>query len=253
MLTIGVDIGSVGTKAVLFDGDIVDRHLEPTGWNPSEAGHRAMESLLKRNSLSPGRIDRVVSTGYGRKSFAEVDKAVTEITCHARGAHFMDPEIRTVLDIGGQDSKVILLDDQGRVLDFMMNDKCAAGTGRFLQVMATLLEYSIEEFGAVDPDGEMQKISSMCTVFAESEVVSHLAKGISKDAVALGLLESVAVRASSMLGRLGIKPVVGFTGGVSRCPSLVSLLEGQLNCDVRTYGDSHYAGALGSALIASEL
>lgn len=253
MLTVGVDIGSVGTKAVLFDGEIVDRQLEPTGWNPSEAGRKTVNFLLRRNSLSVDEVDSIVATGYGRKTFKGADKTVTEITCHARGAHFLDRQVRTVLDIGGQDSKVVLLDDRGNVKDFMMNDKCAAGTGRFLQVMATLLEYSITEFGTVDVDGEIQKISSMCTVFAESEVVSDLARGIDKEAVALGLLDAVAVRASSMLGRVGMEPVVAFTGGVSRCASLVTILGRKLDCEVRTYEDSQYAGALGASLIGSEL
>ncbi len=253
MFAIGVDMGSVGTKAVLFDGTVVDRHLEPTGWSPSDAGLRSMELLLDRNGLKRDEV-AVVATGYGRKSLQQMaDKSITEITCHAKGAHFMDRDVRTVLDIGGQDSKVIRLDDQGGVADFMMNDKCAAGTGRFLQVMANLLEYPIGEFGSISVDGEVQKISSMCTVFAESEVVSHLARGVSKEAVALGLLDSVSVRASSMLGRIGVAPCLAFTGGVSRCSSLVSMLSRQLSEEVRTYDDSQYAGAIGAAIFAHDM
>ncbi|MDD4835873.1 MAG: acyl-CoA dehydratase activase [Dethiosulfovibrio sp.] len=253
MIAIGIDMGSVGTKTVFFDGKVVDSHLEPTGWNPAEAGRKSVEYLLDKNNITKSQIGPIVATGYGRKSLAIAEKSVTEITCHARGAYFLDNQIRTILDIGGQDSKVIRLDQSGNVVDFMMNDKCAAGTGRFLQVMANLLEYSIEELGAIPIEGEIQSISSMCTVFAESEVVSHLAKGVRKEAVALGLLDSVAVRASSMLARIGIAPGLAFTGGVSRCSSLVSMIHAHTGQNVKTYPQSQFAGALGAALISHDM
>lgn len=251
MVTLGIDIGSVGTKAVLFDSGIVDCCLEPTGWSPSEAGRRAFRKVLERNSLPESRVDRVITTGYGRKALEISDKAVTEITCHAVGAHFLDHRVRTVLDIGGQDSKVISLDESGNVSDFVMNDKCAAGTGRFLQVMATLLEYELSELGSAPDDVEPQKISSMCTVFAESEVIGLLAKGADKKSVARGLLESVAGRAVSMLGKVGIRPVIAFTGGVSRCTSLVPIIERRLGLSVRTFHRSQFAGAIGAAIIGT--
>lgn len=253
MIAIGIDMGSVGTKTVFFDGKVVDSHLEPTGWNPAEAGRKSVEYLLDKNNITKSQIGPIVATGYGRKSLAIAEKSVTEITCHAKGAYFLDSHIRTILDIGGQDSKVIRLDQSGNVVDFMMNDKCAAGTGRFLQVMANLLEYSIEELGSIPIEGDIQSISSMCTVFAESEVVSHLAKGVSKEAVALGLLDSVAVRASSMLARIGVTPGLAFTGGVSRCSSLVSMIRSHTGQDVKTYPQSQFAGALGAALISHDM
>jgi predicted CoA-substrate-specific enzyme activase len=251
MVTVGIDIGSVGTKAVLFDSAIVDYCLEPTGWSPSEAGRRVFEKILDNNALLESEVDRVITTGYGRKALEISDRAVTEITCHAVGAHFLDPRVRTVLDIGGQDSKVISLDESGNVSDFIMNDKCAAGTGRFLQVMATLLEYELSELGSVPDDVEPQKISSMCTVFAESEVIGLLARGADKKSVARGLLESVADRAVSMLGKVGTRPLVAFTGGVSRCTSLVPIIERRLGHSVRTFPESQFAGAIGAAVIGT--
>lgn len=253
MIAVGIDMGSVGTKTVFFDGKVLDSHLAPTGWSPGEAGLKSVEYLMEKNHIPRSSLGPIVATGYGRKSLSIAEKAVTEITCHARGAYFLDCGIRTILDIGGQDSKVIRLDHSGNVVDFMMNDKCAAGTGRFLQVMANLLEYSMEELGSIPADGEMQSISSMCTVFAESEVVSHLARGIAKEAVALGLMDSVAVRASSMLARIGVAPALAFTGGVSRCPSLVSMIQVQTGQEVRTYPQSQFAGALGAALISHDM
>ncbi len=245
----GVDLGSMGTKVVLFDGALADRLLVPTGWNPREAGERALRAILARNGLELSDVLPPVLTGYGRNSLKERGRAVTEITCHAAGAGFLYPGVSTVLDIGGQDSKVIALGDQGTVRDFLMNDKCAAGTGRFLQVMAAHLEMELEEFGSLPLEGTPQPLSSMCTVFAESEVVGLLARGVDKRSLALGLLDSVAGRACSMLQKLGGEGPVAFTGGVSRSPSLVRLLERRLGRPVVTSPEGQYAGALGAALI----
>lgn len=249
-LSIGVDLGSMGTKIVLFDGTVVDRLLLPTGWSPRETGELAIREIMARNRLNSGTFPRIVLTGYGRNSLKGTGTSVTEITCHAAGSAFLYPGSRTVLDIGGQDSKVIALGKAGNVSDFMMNDKCAAGTGRFLQVMASLLDMELDDFSRLPEDLAPQPISSMCTVFAESEVVSLLALGVDKSSLALGLLDSVATRACAMLQKLGGSGPLAFTGGVSRSRNLVRLLEKKLGRPVFTSSEAQYAGAIGAALIA---
>lgn len=254
--TIGVDIGSVAVKAVLIrDGEWVDRCLVPTGWNPGETGAEACLRLAERNGLERGAVTRTVATGYGRNA-VEADGRVTEISCHAVGAGWLFREdreergVRTILDIGGQDSKAIALDRDGNVVNFLMNDKCAAGTGRFLQNMAVMLGCSLEDFSTLPDDLEPHAVSSMCTVFAESEVVGLLARGVDKRALSLGLLDSVASRAEGMLRRVGLHEPVAFTGGVSQSRSLVRLLEKRLGCAVKVSPDSQFAGALGAAFLA---
>jgi len=250
--SVGVDLGSMGTKLVLFDGTVVDRLLVPTGWNPRETGERAVLEILERNGLDTARVPRVVLTGYGRNSLKGKGHTVTEITCHAAGSAYLYPGSTTVLDIGGQDSKVIAIEGKGSVRDFLMNDKCAAGTGRFLQVMATHLGMELEDFSNLPEDFPMQPISSMCTVFAESEVIGLLARGVDKRSVALGLLDAVAGRACSMLQKLGGSGPVAFTGGVSRSRNLVRLLEKKLKRAVVTSPEAQFAGAIGAALIGRD-
>jgi predicted CoA-substrate-specific enzyme activase len=211
---------------VLYDGALVDAVTIPTGWNSREAAERALGDLLAPRGLSRGDLGHLVATGYGRGAVAEADARITEITCHALGAAHLFPKVRFVLDIGGQDSKVIALDGAGRVTDFLMNDKCAAGTGRFLHVMAAHLEYELEDFSRLPDDLEPLAVSSMCTVFAESEVVGLLAGGADKAALALGLLDAVAGRACGMLAKLGVRDAVAFTGGVSKSRNLAALLDG---------------------------
>lgn len=252
MYTIGIDMGSVGTKAVLFKDGICDQEIIPTGWSPKSAGSKVFETLIERNNIQKEDIDYIVTTGYGRKSLDFKDKAVTEITCHAKGAHYLHSETRTILDIGGQDSKVISIDEKGTVSEFLMNEKCAAGTGRFLQVMGNLLEYEMEDFSKLSKEVKPEKISSMCTVFAESEVVSLLASGASKESIALGILESIAQRASAMLSKVDLKDSIIFTGGVSKSKNLVNLLEDKLKMNVNTSENSQFAGALGAAIIGWE-
>lgn len=175
MYSIGIDSGSVATKGVLFNGEkIVNKIVIPTGWSPKNASLEVYEKLT--NDIDKDKIKKVVGTGYGRVSMDFVDKKVTEITCHAKGIHFLNNNIRTILDIGGQDSKVINLDNDGNVSNFIMNDKCAAGTGRFLQVTSNLLGSDVESIDKLAKDAIPQDISSMCTVFAESEIISLLAK-----------------------------------------------------------------------------
>jgi predicted CoA-substrate-specific enzyme activase len=169
MITVGIDVGSITTKAaVVKDGKLLAGMVTSTGYNAQNAGEKVFEKIIAELGIKAAAVDRIISTGYGRKSVA-----ITEITCHAAGAHYLNPAVRSIVDIGGQDSKAIVADEKGGVRDFAMNDKCAAGTGRFLEVMARALEVEINDFGEVSLKADTPaKISSLCTVFAESEVIS---------------------------------------------------------------------------------
>ncbi|SET33414.1 CoA-substrate-specific enzyme activase, putative [Natronincola peptidivorans] len=250
MYSVGIDIGSVASKAVVFNGeDIISKVILPTGWSPRETGEKVLATLLQEGKIERQQIKVIVGTGYGRISLPFLDKKVTEITCHGVGAHYFDHEVRTVIDIGGQDSKVVKLDAKGNVLDFLMNDKCAAGTGRFLQVMAHVLEIDISELSTIAEGAEPQKINSMCTVFAESEVVSLMAEGASKESIAAGLLQSVSNKTYSLASRVGVENKVFFSGGVSKNPLLKIFLEKKLDVAIHSSPLSQYIGAIGAAVI----
>jgi predicted CoA-substrate-specific enzyme activase len=196
-------------------------------------------------------IQGIVSTGYGRNSVSFADKAITEITCHAAGAFFINPDIRSVIDIGGQDSKVILLNDNGRVADFAMNDKCAAGTGRFLEVMARALEIELERFGAMSLESQKpSQISSLCTVFAESEVISLIAKGEKRENIVAGIHDAIGARVASMAKRVKIASPVMMTGGVAKNSGLVKALERRLKQKILISDSAQIVGAIGAALLA---
>jgi len=249
MYTLGIDSGSVATKGVLYDGTrVVDRLLIPTGWSPRESARELREALLSRSGLKA--VDFLVGTGYGRVTMDFADKVVTEITCHGRGIHTLNPAIRALVDIGGQDSKVIALDESGAVREFMMNDKCAAGTGRFLQNTLTHLGEDIAHLDALAEGAAAEKITSMCTVFAESEIVSLLAKGVSKGAIAAGIVESVTERVAALLGRVRIDGAVAFTGGVSGSAAVCRSLERRLGGPLYRPESAQYIGAMGAAVIA---
>ena len=252
MLTVGIDIGSPAVKAALWDGADFQTFLFPTGWNPQESSREAFEALLQKAGAKREDITQIISTGYGRKMCAIAHKKVTEITCHAAGAAKMTHGARTLLDIGGQDSKVILMEADGKVKDFLMNDKCAAGTGRFLQNMAVLLEYSLEDFAEISRDTEPQPITNMCTVFAETEVISLLARGVPKSSIALGLLEAAASRAAAMVGRLSSEGALAFTGGAALNPLLAELIAKHSGREVLIPPQPQFAGAFGAALIAAQ-
>jgi len=252
MVSIGIDIGSVCAKAVAYDGGTVDRLMMPTGWNPRETGAELYKRLVSGSGIKEEDIAAVVATGYGRVSVPFSTRKVTEITCHARGAAFLDPEARTVIDVGGQDSKVISIDDKGNVLEFMMNDKCAAGTGRFLQVMANVLETEVDQLESLASDSIPRDINSMCAVFAESEVISLLAQGTAKEAVASGILHSISNKIMHLTSRVTIKDKVLFTGGVSANGMIGDILSRKLKCSVATHKDSQFAGAIGAAIIGYE-
>lgn len=252
MIAAGIDMGSTATKAVLFENKILASTVIPTGWNPKEAGVKALEILMKDTGIKREQIHRIIATGYGRISLPFADKKVTEITCHAKGAAFMFPGTRTVIDIGGQDSKVISLGEQGNVINFMMNDKCAAGTGRFLQVMSGLLDMNLDELGEAASKGKLIEINSMCTVFAETEVIGLLAGQVTKEEIAGGIIKSIAKRVQGLIGRIGCREEITFTGGVAQNKEICQLLAEELGISFNIPEKPQIAGALGAAIIAAE-
>jgi len=252
MITVGIDIGSITAKAaIMVDGQLSGTCVRMTGYNSQSAADKILEEVLRDSGYKRDVVDRIVSTGYGRNRVSIADRAVTEITCHAAGAHFLDPDIRSVIDIGGQDSKAIVMDADGRVLDFAMNDKCAAGTGRFLEVMARALEVDLEHFGKISLKSDAPStISSMCTVFAESEVISLISKGEGRENIIAGIHESIGSRISAMAGRLKIKAPVMMTGGVAKNIGLVKTLENSIGMPITVSRKAQVTGAIGAALLA---
>ncbi|MCP4689950.1 MAG: 2-hydroxyglutaryl-CoA dehydratase [Desulfobacterales bacterium] len=253
MYTAGIDVGSITTKAaVIEDGRLVSTRVILTGYNAENAGNRVFEEMINDLGVERSAFDGVVATGYGRKSVSFANKAVTEITCHAAGAHFADPEVRSVIDIGGQDSKVILLNPKGGVMDFAMNDKCAAGTGRFLEVMAKALEVDLDDFGDLSLKAETAaSISSLCTVFAESEVISLISKGEKRENIIAGIHASAASRVAAMGNRIGLKSSVMMTGGVAKNIGVVKALEHKTGLPILVSDNAQVNGAIGAALIAA--
>jgi len=252
MIGIGIDIGSVATKGIIINGDIQKKTIVPTGWSPRDAGQAVIGKLLDLSGIDRAEVERIFVTGYGRVAFEEADKTITEIKCHARGIAELYPEVRTIIDIGGQDSKVIRLGDNGQVVDFAMNDKCAAGTGRFLQVMATALGLDVSELGDNEEPGQTLSISSMCTVFAESEIIGLLAPGNPQGGIIAGLHQSVGKRVAAMARRMGVQAEVAFTGGVAINRGVQRALEQELGYAVIVSEACQYTGALGAALLASK-
>jgi predicted CoA-substrate-specific enzyme activase len=252
MISVGIDIGSTATKAVVFDDLVRGRAVVPTGWDPREAALCALREALARADVLEGQVGAIVGTGYGRISLPIFDRRVTEITCHARGAHHLQPETRTVIDIGGQDSKVIALDEAGRVGDFIMNDKCAAGTGRFLQVMSGVLDETLDGLGCLAAGAEPVALSSMCTVFAESEIIGLLAKGVEKGRIAAGILDTIARRVQGLAGRVALRDTVTFTGGTARNPAICKVIASRLGVSLQVPKEPQFVGALGAALIGRE-
>ena len=233
---------------------IVTGIILPTGAGAAIGAERALEEALKDAGLTREDIDALVTTGYGRTAIQDGDKSITEITCHARGAHYLDPSVRTVVDIGGQDSKVIRLDEQGNVVNFVMNDKCAAGTGRFLEMMARTMEMSLDQLGNCGIQyKEDITISSMCTVFAESKVVSLIAQNKETDDIVHGLNKAVAAKTAALVKRVGGEEKYMMTGGVSRNQGLVKTLEERLGTKLVISEQAQLCGALGAALFAADM
>jgi predicted CoA-substrate-specific enzyme activase len=249
----GIDIGSTMTKVVIINNGIISSVIGPTGPEQRRLANKVMEEALNKAVLAFESINYIVATGYGRINVPFADKQVTEITCHAKGVANLFPEAKTVIDIGGQDSKGIKIDN-GRPIDFVMNDKCAAGSGRFLEITADALGINIEEMGelALQSDNPAQ-ISNICTIFAEQEVVNKLAEGIPLRDLVAGVLESLASRVSRMVKRLNVEETVVITGGVAKNAGLVKALSDKLGYHVSVPSEPLLTGAIGAALLGKDL
>ncbi len=255
MIVAGIDAGSRAIKVVLYDtgaGAVAGRAACDQGVRQEERAARALDGLLAERGLARGDVARVIATGYGRAALDFADAAVTEITCHARGVRAVAPGARTAIDIGGQDSKVIWLDAGGSVRDFVMNDRCAAGTGRFLEVVAARLDAGVADLGAMAAGcAQPVPISSTCVVFAETEIVGLLASAADPRDIAAGVQKSVASRIAAMVGRRAVEPVV-LTGGVALVPGMAAALATALGHPVALAPTPQFTGALGAALLAAE-
>jgi (R)-2-hydroxyacyl-CoA dehydratese activating ATPase len=249
MISVGIDSGSATTKAVLVNnGQIVARVVLPTGFDFLSAAENAYNKVLVNAGVDKKDVSRVYATGYGRNSIKFADKAVSEITTHAMGVYHLYPEVNGVIDIGGQDSKVISVNN-GKVTDFLMNDKCAAGTGKFLEYTARALEIPIDEFGPLALTSKTPaSITSMCTVFAESEAISLRARGFKKEDIAAGLIESIARRVAVMARQVGLKQNIAFVGGVAKNAGIKAALEKELDISLYVPPEPQITGALGAAL-----
>lgn len=260
MYTCGIDIGSVSTEALILDSTNKDKSkilsyvIIPTGSNSKDAAIKSLEAVCNKANIEKDKISFIVSTGYGRINVPFADKNITEISCHAKGAVSLFPDTKTVIDIGGQDSKIIKLDSEARPIDFLMNDKCAAGTGRFLEVMAKALEINLEQFQDIFiKTKEKVDITSTCTVFAESEIVSLIGQGVDKNKIVKGLIYSITNRITSMVERIGLESPVCMTGGVAKNLGVVKALEENLGTKINIPEEPQITGALGAAYLAQGL
>ena len=256
MIVGGCDIGSTTGKAVVMkDGEIIASTIIPSTTKPEETARIAMDEALKQAGLSSiDDLDYIVGTGYGRLKVPFAKENISEITCHGRGAQWMAPSIRTVVDIGGQDCKVMALSDKGKVIEFVMNDRCAAGTGKFFEGMARTLHCGLEGLSALENQGENAcSITSQCTVFAESEVVTLINEGNDLNNIIAGINNAVAGRLNSMVRKVGLTEDVALTGGCAKNAGLAKALQRQLKVSVKQLPhDPQIAGAVGAALIAEE-
>lgn len=246
---VGIDIGSTASKTVILDEEkVVDAFTLPTGWNGRETAGNIYKVLEEK-----GYADnmRCVATGYGRVCVDYADKVVTEITCHGKGGYALFHKDCIIVDVGGQDTKIIQIED-GQVKDFLMNDKCAAGTGKFIEIMATRLGADLEEMYQLAQAGEPLSISSMCTVFAESEVIGYIGSGKSREDIAAGVIDSVAARVSNLVIRYGAQAQMVLTGGLCDSPYFLKVFSQKTKREVKTHPFARYAGALGAALTAAK-
>lgn len=253
----GIDVGSVAAKAVVLKladpPAISGTAILPSGWDAQKAGQQALDMACSTVGMAAEQVSFCVATGYGRIALPFADKALTEISCHARGAAFLCPDVGIVLDIGGQDSKVISIEGPtGAVRDFLMNDKCAAGTGRFLQVLSGILNLNLEALDKAAAHGNEVPISSMCAVFAETEIVGLLARGTKPADIACGVFHSLARRMAGLARRLALHGTCVFTGGLANSPIFAGILSGELGQPVHVPEMPQLVGALGAALFAAE-
>lgn len=253
MIAAGVDVGSTATKAVLMDEHrkIVGRAVIKTGAHVVKAAERVFAEAVRDAGIEEHDVSEVVGTGYGRYKVTFGHAQVTEISCHARGAAFLFPHTRVILDIGGQDTKAIRISPGGEVEDFCMNDKCAAGTGRFLEAAAVTMALPLDAIGPLSLEyRQVLKITNVCTVFVESEILAHLARGRAPADILRGVHSAIAVRSVALLRRVGMEPEITFTGGVSRNVGIVQALEEKLGQKLNVSDESQFMGAIGAALFA---
>ena len=255
MIVAGCDVGSLTGKAVILkNGEILSYSIVPTTPKPERTAKNAMDKALENGKLSLDEIEYIVGTGYGRVKIPFANSEVSELSCHGKGAHSLIPSIRTIIDVGGQDCKVIKVSKDGKILDFAMNDKCAAGTGRFLEVMAKTLELKLEELGPMSLQSKSQtKITAQCSVFAETEVVSLMADGIEVTDIVAGIHDAIASRIMSLIYRVGLEEDLTITGGVAKNTGVVAFLEKKLGIQAKKLPvDPQLMGAFGAALTAKE-
>lgn len=253
-VTCGIDSGSRTTEIVLLQDDtIVYRAVEATGINPVITAQKLLDIACSARGITQEDIAALYSTGYGRNTLPFSQKVISEISCHARGVHHLFPGCKTIIDIGGQDSKAILLGAKGRVIDFVMNDKCAAGTGRFLEVAAHILETTVDNLGdlAAQSDNELQ-INSTCVVFAESEIIGLIAHGHSPADIISAVHRAIARRTRNMIAQLHWESPIVFTGGVAKNSGMQNAIAQQLHASINVPDDSFITGALGAALFAGD-
>lgn len=251
----GIDSGSTSTDVVVLDlqGTIVSEAIIPTGGGAEKSAEACLQSALEQAGIPRSEVRAIVTTGYGRAYINAGDDSITEITCHAKGAHHLNPKVRTIIDIGGQDNKVIRVDEAGNVVNFVMNDKCAAGTGRFLEMMANALQISLSEMSQMGTKWDQDiTISAMCSVFAESEVVSLVAQSKAVPDIVHGLDKSVASKIASLIKRVSGEDEYMMTGGVARNAGVVAAIEKKLDCKLFISEKAQLCGALGAALFALE-
>jgi predicted CoA-substrate-specific enzyme activase len=251
----GVDIGSTMTKIVIMDGadNVCSRVIGPTGPEHRRLANRVLMEALEQAGLSFAEIDYVVATGYGRVNVPFADRQITELTCHARGVASLFPNVRTAIDIGGQDAKGLKIKD-GKLLDFVMNDKCAAGTGRFLEVLAETLGLELEDLGGISLESTKKiPISSTCTIFAQQEVIARISEGEPVEDIVAGVHDALAGRVARMVQRLRVEPDVVLTGGVAKNVGVVKAIREHLRCDVLVPVDPLLTGARGAAILGKEL
>ena len=253
----GVDVGSTQGKAIIMSDNggvkIVGRALVDTGANVTKAAENGFQEACKMAGISPSDVGYVVGTGYGRYKITFGNTQMTEISCHAKGAHYLYPNTHTVIDMGGQDAKAISVGATGEVLDFVMNDKCAAGTGRFLSNAADVMGVTLDEIGPLSEKGKNPvKITTVCTVFVESDILSYLSLGKKPEDILKGVHLAIAKRTISLARRVAIEPAITMTGGVSRNVGMVKALEQVLDTTLQVSPDAHYTGAIGAALFALE-
>ncbi len=254
-LIAGVDIGSTASKAVVMrDDDILGAVIGPSSTNPAKTAQNIYEQTLEKAGVAEGDVEYIVGTGYGRAHVPFANENISEISCHGRGAHFFLNGVRTILDIGGQDTKAICVDGSGALMDFAMNDKCAAGTGRFLDSIIRSMDISLDDLEKYHfQDGEPSTISSMCSVFAESEVINLVNEGVELPRIIKGLHISLAGRVASLAKRVGVVEEVAITGGVAKNRGVIEAIEQKLKIKVARFPegvDPQVVGAVGAAILA---